>query len=311
VRSANKIKIFIPIVCVLCALLFACENPWMAEILQEKTITFNSNGGSYVPSQTLYKGERVKRPVDPVKAGAIFLGWYEENSSLYDFNFIPTNSMTLYARWNENKEPVYIFNSVDDLSAFLEGQPSNTSDNPYKVKLNVSDILNPNGNPISVVDGSIAEIISNAGKYVSLELTGDNITSIGEGAFGNCTSLTSVTIPNGVTEIGQEAFSCCTSLTKIDIPNSVIKIDNATFGGCTSLTSIKIPDSVEIIGGWAFDGCTSLTSVTFNGTILSGEFGNFAFPGDLCDKYLSSGGGIGTYTRSTIGTNPDTWIKQP
>jgi len=110
-KPANKLKLFIPIVCVTLALLFACESPWMAEILQEKTITFNSNGGSFVPSQKLYAGERVTRPADPVWQGWIFEGWYEDNESfekLYDFDFIPTHSMILYAKWRENEEEIEI-----------------------------------------------------------------------------------------------------------------------------------------------------------------------------------------------------------
>jgi len=98
-KTVINIKSFISIACVLSALLFACESPWMAEILQEKTITFNSNGGSAVSSQKLYAGERVQRPANPVKTNSTFLGWYEDNETfnkLYDFNNIPTKDMTLH-----------------------------------------------------------------------------------------------------------------------------------------------------------------------------------------------------------------------
>ena len=87
-------------------MLFACENIWMVEILQEKTIYFDSNGGSSVPSQKLYAYERVTKPTDPVKIDSIFEGWYKDNWTFeqpYDFNFIPTNSITLYAKWIESK----------------------------------------------------------------------------------------------------------------------------------------------------------------------------------------------------------------
>jgi len=103
-RPIIKIKPFISIACILCALLFACENPWMAEILQEKTVTFDTNGGSSVPSQKLFAGERVTRPADPVRQGFIFSGWYLDNWSFlveYDFSKIPTGDMTLYAKWRE------------------------------------------------------------------------------------------------------------------------------------------------------------------------------------------------------------------
>ena len=88
------------------------------------------------------------------------------------------------------------------------------------------------------------------------------ITSIGSRVFENCTSLTSITIPNSVTRIDSRAFSDCTSLTSITIPNSVTRIDSRAFSDCTSLTSITIPDSVTRIGEFTFSGCESLKSIT-------------------------------------------------
>ena len=88
------------------------------------------------------------------------------------------------------------------------------------------------------------------------------MTSIGESAFGFCTSLTSVTIGDGVTSIGYEAFYRCSSLTSITIPDSVTSIGSYAFQNCNSLTSVTIGEGVTSIGTYAFDGCGSLTSVT-------------------------------------------------
>ena len=86
------------------------------------------------------------------------------------------------------------------------------------------------------------------------------LTHIGDYAFYYCRSLTSITIPNSVTSIGSDAFFYCSSLTSVTIPNSVTSIGDRAFAYCSS-TSITIPNSVTSIGSCAFVGCSSLTSI--------------------------------------------------
>ena len=59
-----------------------------------------------------------------------------------------------------------------------------------------------------------------------------SVTSIGNWAFQDCSSLTSIDIPNSVTSIGNQAFWDCSSLTSVTIPNSVTSIGSAAFYNC-------------------------------------------------------------------------------
>ncbi len=93
--------------------------------------------------------------------------------------------------------------------------------------------------------------------------------SIGEYEFYNCSSLTSITIPESVTSIGDWAFYGCSSLTSIIIPDSVTSIGEYAFEYCSSLTSVTIGNGVTSIGNYAFDHCTSLTEIYYNATALN------------------------------------------
>lgn len=86
------------------------------------------------------------------------------------------------------------------------------------------------------------------------EINGKKVTTIGDRAFGECTSLTGVTIPDGVTGIGNWAFSLCVNLTSISLPKSLTSIGSWGFSA-TGLTSITIPENVRSIGCGAFYAC--------------------------------------------------------
>jgi len=87
----------------------------------------------------------------------------------------------------------------------------------------------------------------------------NSVISIGQDAFSG-TSLTNVTIPDGVISIGSGAFSYCQTLRSVSIPNSVTDLGSGTFEN-TGLASVIIPDSVTNIGPVTFEDCTSLTNV--------------------------------------------------
>ena len=105
---------------------------------------------------------------------------------------------------------------------------------------------------------------------------GSGVTSIGRETFHHCTGLTSVTIPNSVTSIGLNAFAFCTGLTSVVFGNGVTNIGDGAFWNCSGLTSITIPNSVTSIGGMAFADCSGLTSVTIGNSVTSIEVRAFS-----------------------------------
>ena len=131
-----------------------------------------------------------------------------------------------------------------------------------------------NSTIVSVKAANTTITTANIPATVSYEGTTYSVTSIGQEAFKNCSSLTSITIPNSVTSIGSSAFYNCDGLTSVTIPNSVTFIGSYAFQYCSSLTSVTIPNSVTSIGSItlpnsvtsigtdAFWGCNNLTSMT-------------------------------------------------
>jgi hypothetical protein len=190
-------------------------------------------------------------------------------------------------------------NSADELKEYLDKQPVNSPDKPIKVSMTINDPMLNN----------IAELINSSGKYVSLDITGNALTFVGD-FF--CRTIVSINIPNSVTSIsnnGGNAFNSCYSLTTISvdttnskyssdhgvlynkdktelifcprgksgeyiIPSSVTEIGDRAFSGCESLTNITIPNSVTSIGSYgnAFSSCSSLTNITIpNGVTKIGD----------------------------------------
>lgn len=150
---------------------------------------------------------------------------------------------------------------------------------------------------VYTVSGTTATITGYTGssEYLTIPSTITNngvtytVTSLGQNAFRENSTIKRVYISSGIQNIGQMCFYKCSNLTYISIPNTIQRMDSccfqlcknlttvsfasnsilteiptATFASCSSLTSISIPDSVKRIGMAAFDSCSNLNTVSIN-----------------------------------------------
>ncbi len=106
---------------------------------------------------------------------------------------------------------------------------------------------------------------------------GEGVTSIGDYAFYEMKTMTSISIPSTLTSINKRSFENAIALPSIELNEGLTIIEQAAFKGCTSLESIEFPDSLTSIGGGAtlqagygvFQECTSLQTVTFGSGITN------------------------------------------
>jgi hypothetical protein len=193
------------------------------------------------------------------------------------------------------------------MAAYLRTTPINTPETPYGIKLsslvNVADFTSDPQNTNGKSDKMDKLFAAFGGNYVALDLTGcagteipdmtgtptgpvrkegdklvalklpSGLRKLGSNAFGNCRSLVSVVVPEGLETIN--GFYGCTSLLSITLPESVRTVGYNAFNGCNSLVSAELPEHMETIGNGAFADCVSLQSVTMPKTL--NELGSSSF----------------------------------
>ena len=137
-------------------------------------------------------------------------------------------------------------------------------------------------------DGYLYFILDNNSVMLTRPIQGDN----GFDAWNNMTSyvvLERVEIDGkvyAVTHIDNNTFGGCTSLRSITIPEGVVYIGSEAFIECSSLVSITLPSSLEKLGWFSFVGCSSLTSLTVLSKKLSASLNIFQKPDHLTSLTL-------------------------
>ncbi len=251
------------------------------------TVTFNTNGGSEVDTQTVSKGSKVSEPaVDPTKADHIFAGWYAnaELTEEFDFDTAITQATTIYAKWMQAMAK----NTTTGVSYASPAVALNTAANGNTVILlancsvdltipadvtfdggayTVSGTVTNNG---TITGGTYADSVLNEGGTisggtfngaVSNTLNTSNVSYITGGTFnGQVTNGKSNGSVNSVISGGTFNYTDANSFV-----NNFGTITNGTFN-----VKVKIYNYKTISGGTFND------EVTFKGGALRG--GTFANP---------------------------------
>lgn len=224
--------------------LYAGWKPYVA-------VTFHTNGGSAVKTQSIVQGTKLSRPEEPVKKDYVFTGWYTDAActKLYDFNQTVNTNVTLYAGWK-----------VRDLKL---NEKISDKGGSYQVTDPLAksvEYCGPGKSTVTTV--TIPEKVTFKG--VSY-----NVTAIRKNVFKNCKKLKKITIGKNIKTIGSNAFYGCQKLTTVTFKGVSVKtIGAGAFRNCTSLKRITIPKGVTSIGKNAFRNCKKLNKITIKSTTL-------------------------------------------
>ena len=133
-------------------------------------------------------------------------------------------------------------------------------------------IMNPN---LSTYTYSIDMYAFNSCTSLKSITLPNGLISIGSASFVGCEGLESITIPYGVKNIGRVVFSGCSNLKSIALPNSVTSIGDHTFSYCINLAYVALPSELKKIPNSMFYRCVNLTSIALPNSVTS--IGKYAF----------------------------------
>ena len=134
-------------------------------------------------------------------------------------------------------------------------------------------------------DGRMAPWYERREEILSIEIK-DGITTIGEMAFLECTTIQSVSLPDSITSIGELAFAGCKGLNRVYLGTGLKSIGANAFNRCENLSSIRLPEGLLNIGYQAFYLCESLFSIRIPSTATNLGESIFAYCTNLTQAIL-------------------------
>ncbi len=211
------------------------KGAYLAQTITTYTVTFNSNGGNNITSQSVVSGGKATKPTSPTKAGYTFDGWYKEQSftNAWDFDTCTvTENITLYAKWKENAPAIHTITA----SAGTGGTISPSGDVAVTQGENVTFTITPNSgykiSDVKVDGGSIGAVtqyeFSNVTAAATIEAKFVSDTTGGSGGSSSGGRRRSKTPPKIKGETGSVSEDIGTVKDKIvdGIKKAIVKTDS-------------------------------------------------------------------------------------
>lgn len=216
------------------------------------TVTYNLDGGTNAAGNpATFKCSNLPITLlDATKNGEYFAGWYLDAEFTKRVTKIDAGSLKNVELWARFSATPLVFDLVG--SSAYSVRAANTS-----ISGNIEIPQTYNGKPVVVIQNSAFKDCSS----LTSILIPNSIKSIGINAFENCSNITEITIPEGVTLIGNNTFKGCVKLASASFSTSIESFGANAFAGCTSLTSIVLPKNIQEIGANAFANCSKLAAI--------------------------------------------------
>ena len=228
------------------------------------------------------RGRAIQIIPEPERLYAVFDGWYYDPDYTEEMNWyedrIDSESITLYAKWGNEDDVI-----------------------PFEYRI--------------LEDGTV-EILKYIGrrKYITIPnyIEKRQVSSIGDYAFAGEYGLRRILLPQYLKRIGNGAFKECSSIVTFSLPDGVITIGDEAFAGDSYLTSITLGSSLKTVGDFAFQDCGLLTSIYFPSTLESINGSAFYRTGSMLqiltdsrnEHYISIDGVLYNRSKTTIVAYP-------